>query len=111
MNPARPSGAFQYGTQPLRNPFGVHALRPITAAPTNVARQKPLRRALAISATLLGLHYPPSAAECALSRAVSDEPPSAAHLSSEGGRRQGGERCAFAGGRSLIAGRRGSAPR
>src|SRR4051794_29533330 len=54
MNPARPSGAFQYGTQPLRKPFGVHALRPIIAAATKVARQKPLRRALAIRATLLG---------------------------------------------------------
>src|SRR4029078_2072864 len=58
MNPARPSGAFQYGTHPLTNPLGVHALRAIIAAATTVARKKPLRRTLAICARLVGTSAP-----------------------------------------------------
>ena len=47
VKPSRPSGAFQYGTQPLTKRFGLHALSTIIAAATSVARQKPLLRTLA----------------------------------------------------------------
>ncbi|MEY2446430.1 MAG: hypothetical protein QOE00_3010, partial [Ilumatobacteraceae bacterium] len=47
LNPARPSVAFQYGTQPLTKRFGLQALSTIVVATRRVARQYPLLRTLA----------------------------------------------------------------